>query len=111
MRQPNVRRGEMREKIIIKSLKTTSDGQGGVTEGTPTTVATLWAKVEPFSASRTLQYGQISGSQSYQITTSYGQTITERNIITWNTKTLAIHSVRMTDEDRKQYIILAYDKK
>jgi len=112
MRQMTVRRGEMNEKIVIKAVNPTSDGQGGSTEGALTTVCTMWAKVSPFSANRTLQYGQITGSQTYEITMNYRDdiTISATNIIEWNSKTLAVHSVRQTDENRKQYIILAYEK-
>ena len=112
MRIARKRRGEMREKIVIQSVNPTTDGQGGMTEGTPVTVATMWAKVSPFSASRTLKYAQVAGSQGYEITFNYRGdiTINEKNLIAWNSKSLAIHSVRMIDENRTQFSILAYEK-
>ena len=112
MRQRPTSRGEMKDRIIVKAVNPTSDGQGGNLENELTTVATMWAKVSPFSANRTLMVGQISGSQSYEITFNYREdvTINEKNIITWNSKDLMIHSVRQTDEDRTQFIILAYNK-
>ena len=113
MRTPRKRPGEFRERVIIKSVNPTTDSQGGSTEGTLQTVATMWCKVEPFSASRTLQYGQISGSQSYEITIPYNGTITfdKGNVLSWNSKDLAVHSVRMQEEDRRQWIVLAYERK
>jgi len=102
----------MREAVTIQALNPTTDNQGGMTEGTPTTVASMWAKVSPMTASRTLAEFQLTGSQGYEITINYRSdvTINQRNILTWNSKTLQIHSVRMQDENRKQFIILAYEK-
>ena len=112
MRQSRVRRGEFKERVIIKAVNSVDDGQGGKTEGAPVTISTMWAKVAPFSASRTLEYSQVTGSQGYEITMSYRADITmdESSLIVWNGKTLQVHSVRMINENRRQWSIIAFNK-
>lgn len=110
-RKPTTRRGELKDKITVKSVTLSDDGQGGSTE-TLTTTASMWSKVEPLTGSRALEFQQITGSQGYTITFSYRGDIdiSTKSVIEYNSETLSIHSVRMIDENRKQFKILAYNK-
>ena len=99
----------MREKVVFKTITATPDGQGGSTEALET-LTTMWAKVEPLTAVRALEYQQITGSQGYVITVNYRSDITKDNVLEWNSLTLSIVSVKMTNENRKQLIILAQNK-
>ena len=101
----------MREKVTIKSVTNTSDGQGGKTEALSAGNA-MWAKVEPLTGTRAMEYQQLTGSQGYIITMNYRDDITidQTSILSWNSKTLTVHSAKMDDENRRQIIILAHNK-
>ena len=110
MRQPRTHRGELREKVIIKSVTLTSDGQGGSTEAL-SAGTTVWAKVTPLTGSRALEYEQVAGAQGSIITINFRDDITIDNtsILSWDSKTLTVHSAKTT-EDRRQIEILAFNK-
>ena len=105
--------GQMNQTLIIKSVNPTTDSGGGMTEGTPTTVATIWANIIPLTGSRALEFAQITNGKPYDITINYpigDFTIDETNILTFDSRTLTIHSVVQIDESLKQYKIIAYEK-
>lgn len=105
--------GQMRQKITVSSVNPTTDSGGGATEGTPTTVVTCWAKVMPLTGRRALEFAQITNGKPYEITVNYtfgDYTINELNIITYDSRTLTVHSVVLIDESLEQYKIIAYEK-
>ena len=106
--------GRMNKKIIIKTVDTASDGFGGNTEdGTFTTIATVWAKVKPLTGFRALQFGQIVGNKPYEIEFNYQKsnfTVNEQNVLEFESKNFAVHSVIEINEDRKIIKILAYEQ-
>jgi len=105
--------GKLRHKVIIKSVNGTDDGQGGETEGTPTTVATIWGNVKPMQGKRALEYGQIIGHKPYTITMNYRNDITIDNtsLFVYASRTFETHSVITIEEDFKQLEIICYEKK
>jgi len=110
VRQARTHRGELREKVIIKAVTLTSDGQGGSTEAL-SAGTTVWAKVAPLTGSRALEYQQLAGGQGYIVTTNFRDDITIDNtsVLSWNSITMAVHSAKTT-EDKRQIEILAFNK-
>lgn len=59
--------GRMDQRIRIESQNNVSDGQGGFTKGW-TTVATVWAAVEPVTGKEAVEAGRLEFALRYRIT-------------------------------------------
>ena len=105
--------GHLNNKLIVKSVNPTTDSGGGATEGTPTTVTTIWCNIKPMTGNRALEFAQITNGKPYEIVINYpigDFTIDETNILTFDSRILTVHSVVQIDESLKQYKIIAYEK-
>ena len=58
--------GILTERLIIQSATGASDGQGGTTTVSPTTVATVWAQQVPRGATELLQAESVGSHAQYQ---------------------------------------------
>lgn len=61
-----MRAGPLTERLVIQSASGASDGQGGTTSATPTTVATIWAEQIMRGATETLQAESVGSHAQYQ---------------------------------------------
>ncbi|MDF1720520.1 MAG: phage head closure protein [Minwuia sp.] len=66
MAGPRMQPGAMDQRIRIEGQGNTSDGQGGFTRAW-STVATVWARVEPITAKEAVEAGRIEFSQRFRI--------------------------------------------
>lgn len=67
MRALTIDPGELRHELVLESATTTPDGYGGTTESWAT-AATLFVRMEPQSAGRALNTGQIVRTVTHRMT-------------------------------------------
>ncbi len=91
--------GELRQRIVIQTLSTAPDDQGGSTE-TWTTFATVWAKIEPVSSRERYYSEQIQYQRSHKITMRYLAGVTNTMRISFDSRTFQIKGTRRLDERR-----------
>lgn len=75
--------GELDQRISFITDSAVSDGQGGRTL-TPSTVATVWAKVKSKSGSEKTNFDRVNAVATYIFVTHYRSDITENMRISWN---------------------------
>lgn len=66
MRDPQIRIGDLRERVTIERVTLVDDGGGGVDE-TWVEVATVWGKVRPLSGDERVEADAISGALTHEI--------------------------------------------
>jgi SPP1 family predicted phage head-tail adaptor len=114
MRKPRTRIGEFNQRIAIWNTTLTSDSMGGTTESVPTVaLMTVWARIEPMTGTRGLDYAQVTGFQGYTFTMNYRSdiAINYTNYIMYNSRKFQITSVLNPTEGDTELQILAYEKK
>lgn len=74
--------GEMDQRISFITDTRVSDGMGGFTK-TPSTVATVWAKVKSGSGNERFEFDTINATALYRFFTHYRDDITESMRIDW----------------------------
>ncbi len=98
--------GQLRERITIQSPGTGVDSQGGQAGGA-TTIATGWARIEPYTTRR--PEGLVAGAQAsaiwYRVTMWRRLDLAPRMVIVWRSKTLQIEAV-FTDPDWQRWTYL-----
>jgi head-tail adaptor len=113
----SVRAGDMDHQVRIKRITQSSDSQGGRTsDGSPVTVATVWANLMPITASRALSYGIPMTNKPHEIDMRYEETdfvITEDDYleVIATSQVLYVHSVLNVDKRYERTKILAVEKK
>lgn len=92
----------MRERVVIKVNAYTKNDLG---ENIPTvtTLATVWAKVQPVRGKELKDIGRLAAVQTYLITIRHRTDLTTDNFIIWDGKTLNIRSLQNRDE-RSQFL-------
>jgi len=110
-----LRSGDLDHQVRIKRMSQTTDGQGGRI-GTESTIATIWAKLEPLNASRSLAYGMTLNNRPYQVMVQYEEDAYTLDEDCWlelvaSGQKLYIHSVINTDMRYRQMEILATEKR
>lgn len=95
---------ELRNRITIETVAETPDGMGGWTEGW-TTLANVWAKVEPKTGGEFWYGHQIEEHIAYQVTIRYLSTVTSKMRIQWDGRQLQIKAV-MLENGRKDFMRL-----
>jgi SPP1 family predicted phage head-tail adaptor len=85
--------GEMRERVVLQSPTLTSDSRGGASESW-STVATVWAKIEPKSASQVLFSQQLQHRITHKFTIRYRSDVLSTWRITFDSRTFHIQGVR-----------------
>ena len=103
--------GSFNQKVSIYSITETTDSQGGVTE-TGVLEKTTWAKIEPMTGSRALEYGQLTHGKPYRILMRRRKdlTLNENYYLVYGSKTFRIHSVVNIEEADSFLEIIAYEK-
>lgn len=89
--------GDLRDRVTIQTLTPGSDGQGGHPV-TPSTLATVWAKVTPIRADEQLQAAAVGSRIDYDIEIRYRADVTPSMRVLWtpyhgSQKTLEIRGV------------------
>lgn len=95
---------ELRHRITIQSITEVSDGQGGKTENW-STVATVWARIEPVSSRERLYSDKLEYQRTHKIAIRYRSDITNDMRILFNGRYFQIKSVYSPDE-REAYTFI-----
>lgn len=74
--------GEMDQRIVFRTDTSASDGQGGQVL-TPSTVATVWAKVKAKRGGENENFDRVNASAAYEFWTHYRSDITVTMRIVW----------------------------
>jgi SPP1 family predicted phage head-tail adaptor len=98
--------GAMRHFIEIQQESRSGDGAGGAAVSW-TTIATLWAAMEPLRVSESSRGERQESATSYRITVRDGITVTNAMRIVWNGRAFNIRGVRNIDERGRVQEILA----
>lgn len=94
--------GEMRNRIVIQTLGGSTDAGGGQSTSY-STATTVWAKAENLSGGEGIFADQLRGTASYRFTIRYNSSVTEKNRISYNSKTFNITHVKDIDEGRNKF--------
>ena len=94
--------GEMRNRIVIQTLGGATDAGGGQSSSF-STLSTVWAKAENLSGGEGIFGDQLRGTASYRFTIRYNSSVTEKNRISYNSKTFNITHVKDIDEGRNKF--------
>lgn len=98
--------GRRNKLITIEELtQTTTDG-GEVTE-TATTLAKVWAAIEPLSARESWFAKQSQATTTHKITILYRSDVTSRMRAKWESRTFNFESVVNLDEANREMVIMA----
>lgn len=98
--------GPLRQRLYLQQESLGADtGGGGALSWT--TIATLWAAVEPFSGKEALQAGRISGSITHRIRLRYDSSVTTAMRFLWGSRVFNIRDIRNINERNRVMEILA----
>jgi SPP1 family predicted phage head-tail adaptor len=95
-----VRLGQMRHRVVLQAASRPQDASGEPVESW-SDVATLWAKVEPLSATETYRARQAGAELSHRVTVHYRAGVTPTgNRLKLGDRVLNVRGVRCPDEAR-----------
>lgn len=97
--------GQYTRRYTVKRPVTTDDGSGGQQEGTPVTVATIWASVRAVSNRELAQAQAVQTLGTYQVTTHFSTALaTTQRLVPkgWTGPTLEIIGLRDPDNARRE---------
>lgn len=99
--------GPLNHRIRFERETRTEDEGGGYSE-TWTTVATVWAGVEPISAREQLQAGQLEESAMYRVTIRRRSDLTAAMRVVWLTNGGKVLNLRQVPDPgpREAYMVL-----
>ena len=89
----------LRQRISIEQLARTPDGQGGFTESW-SEFASVWAAIEPASASERYFAQRIESNISHKITIRWLDNVKSEMRIIFEGRIFQIHGVRRINEER-----------
>lgn len=95
--------GWLRHRVSIEQQAATADGAGGETVNW-TSLADLWARIEPVSADEQAVAGHMAGILTHRITLRWRDDISGLMRITYHGRTFRILAVRDPDETQR-YIV------
>lgn len=95
---------ELRHRVIVEQLSNAADSQGGFVT-TWSTLATIWAKVEPIKSFERLFGGRIEYQRSHVAWIRHRTDVTTSMRLTFDSRTFQIKGIRRPDE-RKFFLIL-----
>ena len=97
--------GEMRNRIVIQSLGTSTDSGGGQVASF-STANTVWAKVENLSGTESSFGDQIQDRANYRFTIRFISSLTAKHRISYNSKLFNIQHVASVLEGKERYQII-----
>ena len=105
-----MRAGKLRQKIDIGNFSTTSDGAGGTFE-TLRIDKQVWGEIMPISGDRDLEGNLITIDQMYKVRLRYDDfpLLSKKNRLGYELRTFVIHSIIITDERKKEFILKVYE--
>jgi len=97
--------GEMRNRIALQSLSTSTDSGGGQSASFSTAL-TVWAKVENLSGTENRFGDQLEARSNYRFTIRFYSALTEKFRISFDSKTFNIKHIKIEDEGKKRYQVI-----
>jgi SPP1 family predicted phage head-tail adaptor len=90
--------GDLRHRVSIVSSSVTPDGIGGGSR-TATTLATVWARIEPTSSREVVRSGGTREQTWWRVTMRYPDsfTVTGDMRVVWNGRTFYIKGIMQSD--------------
>ncbi len=85
--------GELDQRLRIESQNNAADGQGGFTKGW-STVATVWAEVEPITGREGVEADRLEFALRYRITIRTGQTFDTSARLVWTSNGNKVLNIR-----------------
>lgn len=97
--------GKYNRRITFRTISATTE--------TISDLATVWAAVETLKGGRLLVYEQLQMGAWYEITTPYRSdiTVTPGDPLTYESRTLTVHSIVDIDEQHQEWLIYAFEKR
>lgn len=92
--------GDLRHRIIVQKLTSTSDGAGGFTQ-TWATHVTAWASVKPISAREAMTHGGVAGVVTHRVMMRYQAGVVPAMRVSHKSRILKIEGVRNLDEENR----------
>ena len=97
--------GDLRERVQVQRVTNTRDSMGGIIESW-STIATLYAMVEPMRAGEQFRRQQIQADADWKVSIRYRGDIHPADRLVWRTRTMQV--VGMTNDDmRRRFSIIA----
>lgn len=91
--------GELRERVTLQAMASSISGAGDPTY-TYTDVATVWARVQPVSASERTEGGRIAATGLYDMTIRYRIGLNSKMRVLWRGRYLAFTDMINPDRQR-----------
>lgn len=105
--------GRFDQRIVIKRRVVTQDSFGADVTGTPTTIGTFWARVEPLTGRELEQAMQKWAEARFRITIrrqpGLAYTIKPADHIEWNSQSLDVLDVQGQGTRMPEWVIVAKD--
>jgi len=98
--------GKLRRRVTLQSVATSSNGVGGKTSAAPTTVATVWASVEPLSGGELLRAQQMQSNLSHRVTIRHRSGVTPRMRVAYQGRRFEIAAVIDPEERHERLVLL-----
>ncbi len=92
--------GTLRHRVVLEAPAGPSDGAGGTSQGW-STVATLWAAIEPLSGTETLEADRVSGRITHRLVLRYRLGVVPGMRLRLATRIFEIRSVLDVGEGRR----------
>jgi SPP1 family predicted phage head-tail adaptor len=96
--------GELTRRVVIQSFTDVDDGGGG-SERTWSTVATVWAKIEPGTGREFLAAQQVTPELSHLLTIRYRTDVTAKCRAVYGSQVFAIHTVADVDAKHERLVL------
>lgn len=91
--------GDLKRRILIEQVGRARDAVGGQVEAWGE-LATVWAKVEPLSATERYWRQQTAGQASHRVTIRYRTDVTTKMRVSYNGRRFEIRGVTDVDDAR-----------
>jgi SPP1 family predicted phage head-tail adaptor len=97
--------GDLRQRIVIESPTASSDGQGGLTGQTWSTLATVWARIDPMKAREESFAEKLRHVVTHRIIIRSRSDITAAMRVNFGGRIFQIHGVRSIHEMKRWTIL------
>lgn len=96
--------GELRERVTFQRRTEAVDSAGSVSL-TWATAATVWARMEPVSASRPMVAERPEPRARWRLTIRYRSDLTSVDRVTWRSRTFDLDGPARNADERRRYLV------
>ncbi len=101
-----MRAGQLRQRVTFRQKNATQDGFGAVEKQPYTTIATVWAAVEPLIGREYLESKKEQGEVTTKIRIRYRTDLTSKMQATYGDHTCEIVSILPVKENKREILIM-----